>query len=174
MPAACKWRNLMRFTLSKLFFAVAMAAVACTGIIFHTVWWADGILFLTLALYLIAAIQGISLRGHDRAAAFAFLLTGVIYLSLIVTNAAAVVRNSLITNDILESMYQCVPQSPPESSPRFAPEYPWHHLDWLFADGMQGEPRRHFVLIGHCVWSWLFAMLASWFAVWTYAKREKL
>ena len=29
---------------------------------------------------------------------------------------------------------------------------------------------HNFFLIGSCVWSWLFAMLAGWFAAHTYSK----
>ena len=30
-----------------------------------------------------------------------------------------------------------------------------------------------FLVVGHCIWSWLFALLGGWFASAMYAKREK-
>jgi hypothetical protein len=37
-----------------------------------------------------------------------------------------------------------------------------------------GTAIGRFFLIGHCVWSWLFALVAAWFAGRIYARRELL
>jgi hypothetical protein len=165
-------RHNMQFTLWKLFLAVTMLALACAGLTFHSEGWASGIMSLTFLLYVAAAVRAICLQGRQRAVALSFLLAGVAYLTLVFTNIAPAVRSAMIANDLLEAAYRVVPKSLSEASPGFAPSYPWHHLDWLFGDGMEGEPRRHFVVIGHSVASWFLALLAASFAGEIYARRE--
>ena len=162
----------MQFTLWKLFLAVTLLALACAGLTFHSEGWAGGIMSLTLLMFVAAAVQVICLQGRQQAVALSFLLAGVAYLTLIFTNIAPVVRSAMIVNDLLEAAYRVVPKSLSETIPEIPPSYPWHHLDWLFGDGMEGEPRRNFVVIGHCVGSWFIALLAAWFAGEIYTRRE--
>jgi len=45
---------------------------------------------------------------------------------------------------------------------------------WLgLSQDDEAMPIHRFFMIGHCVWSWFFAILAGWFAAVMYAKRQR-
>jgi hypothetical protein len=62
------------------------------------------------------------------------------------------------------------PPPTPSPSERLAPS------EIIIAEGMSGDDERQPLsrtfLIGHCVWSWLIALLAGWLAGRVYAKRQ--
>ena len=166
----------MRFTLSKLFLAVALIGLACAGMTVRTVWWADGIFTLSLLLYLVIALQAIRLRGPGRVFALAFSAAGIGYLLLMLTNILPTFRDAFLTNDILASAYLAIS----DTRSRILTsqnEYYWSHLAELLNQKDANispllREARHFALIGHSLWSWLFALLAGWFAAAIYARRE--
>jgi hypothetical protein len=59
----------------------------------------------------------------------------------------------------------------------YIPVVPQYTIKTLISYGLsfgnEGMPIAHFFLIGHCVWSWLFAVLAAWFAGRMYDRRMK-
>jgi hypothetical protein len=160
----------MRFTLANLLIAVALVALTCAGLLNRTRILADGILTLTVLIYVVVGIRSFLVSGRDRAVSIVFSSVGIMYLLLVFKNVLPVIRDSLITNDALEAVYQLVPKSSTEAKPNFGPTYPWHHLGWLFGDELSNEPRRHFVLVGHCAFSWLIALFTGWFAGFIYKK----
>src|SRR5262245_55260933 len=84
----------MRFTLSKLFLAVAMLALACAGMIYRNRWWADGIVTFTFLLYAVTALRAVRLHARERTFAVAFAAVGTAYLALFQSPA----RENLCTN----------------------------------------------------------------------------
>src|SRR5262245_23967898 len=141
----------MRFTLSKLFIAVAMLALACAGMIYRNRWWTDAIITLTVLLFAVMALRAIGLRGRDRVFAIAFSVVGTVYLVLTMTDLCQIIGGSLPSNHVLAAAWkltQGVGDMPLESVLAIRPI-------------SREDP---FFIIGHCVSSWLFALVAGWFA----------
>jgi hypothetical protein len=159
----------MRFTLSKLFLAVTLIALACAGMTIRNRLWAHGILTLTVIWHAGVLIRAFCIHGSQRAFALAFSVVGITYLLLALSTILPTIGNSLITGDILVASYNAT--SSPDS-PRYDPIYLSSHVGELVNSG--DPPLESFMLIGHCVWSWLFALLAGWFAATMYARRERL
>jgi hypothetical protein len=161
----------MQFTLSKMLIAIAMVALACAGLTMRTAGWSDGIMTLSLLMYLVVAIRAVGLHGRDRASAITFSLVGAGYLLLISCNASDL-RQSLATKYPLALLAKA-----------------WHVpisvqvADGTFDDYLEGAssfkpdvfvlPLYCFFLIGHCVCSWLLALLAGWFCGAMWSRREK-
>jgi hypothetical protein len=72
----------MRFSLSKLLVAVGLISVACAGMAVRTRWWAEGIVVLTVGLFVVAALRAVVLKGRDRCFTIAFAAVGGGYLLL--------------------------------------------------------------------------------------------
>jgi hypothetical protein len=252
----------MRFTLLKMFIAVAMVALACAAMIYRTTPWASIILTLTVALYAIVALRAVGQRSQERAFSVGFAIVGTAYLLLATCPLLAGFREYLGTNYLLafaartvaasdaslvlphylslarpytsyipgnpapppasyvyapsttvydnstdpaapvsgavpiqeapalatnadESATAITPPSasstslsPPSSDSYAPPIMPVFQrvvpLDTLIGMGMSGNalsPLARFFLIGHCVWSWLFALAGGWFAARTIARR---
>ena len=174
----------MRFSLSKLFLAIAMIGIACAGMIYRNRWWADGTFTLTLLLFTAAAIRAIALCGRDRAVATAFCTIGLGYLLMATTDALGPRRASLASNYALAELWKLTA----------APDHvlmPDRRISWkkesapfeAFLFATQDTPRplessiresdASFFLIGHCLFSWLFALLAGWAAAATYSRRNR-
>jgi hypothetical protein len=227
----------MRFTLPKLFLAVALAALACAGMFSPTHWWASSIISLTVALFLLTAIRAIGLRGRERVFAITFAIVGGGYLLAATCFQSRIIARFLVTNYPLalfalaqESVpiatvptyypgptryapavssggsvsiapispgaptfvapptYSApVPPSststvtPPSTAILPSPPVPALSrqsipLDTVILMGLSYDdeqlPLVRMFLIGHCVWSWLIALLAGWFAGRVYARRQ--
>jgi hypothetical protein len=183
----------VRFKLSKLFLVVSMVALACAGMTLRTRWWAESILALTVLLFVVIAIRTIGQRGRDRAFAVSFSAVGLGYLLLL----SSAFGDSVITNiplglsakalgiplDYVTAVINPPPTIiaaktglPPVASGDLIPsEIELGSFDEYLFWGSRPDSRHPvhaFFLIGHCVWSWLFALLAGWFAGNIYAKRE--
>ncbi len=167
----------MRFTLSKLFMAVTMITLACAGMAGRNQWWADVILTVTFLLYASIAIRAAGLSSRERAAAIVFAVVGAAYLFFV---TCSLERYSLLTNVPLAALatWMGVQNSLHLNSGGMN----WETIDITIRDafnnpysfGGSNSELRNFFLIGHCVWSWVFALLAGWFAGAMYAKRSTI
>jgi len=151
----------MRFTLSKLFLAVALIGLACAGMTYRTVFWSDGIISLTVFLYAAIALRAIGQHGQERTFAIAFSVVGCSYLIVATSACLPVIRSALVTNWPLALI-----ANPPSTSAESL-------VTSAFPPGATTTPLARFFLIGHCVWSWFFALLAGWAAATMYAKRQR-
>src|SRR5262245_55849166 len=91
----------MRFTLSKLFLAITMLALACAGMTIRSRGWADSIVSLTIVLYLAVALFAASQTGPQRRFCIAFAAVGTGYLLLILCNVFTPIRSALLTDRLL-------------------------------------------------------------------------
>jgi hypothetical protein len=158
----------MRFSLSKLFLAVAMAALACAGMLSPTRLWATSITSLTIAVFAVTAIRAIGLHGRERVFAITFALIGSGYLLLVVAR----VDETLITNYPLALLADVRQVSRSETLPN--PPTNAGGFYWTAMTSNGGAQIVQFFRVGHCVWSWLLAFFAAWFASHVYAKAQKL
>jgi hypothetical protein len=180
----------MRFTLPKLFLAVAIVAIACAGTLNHTSGWAIGIFTLTCLLFAVAVIRAIGSRGKKQAFSIAIVVVGFSYLLVAVYSGSAV-RLSLPTNYALalaarQLQIPAVPRptytftsssgsssggsgSSTANGTTSGAEPQLMPLDAvIIAASTEREataPLGRFFLIGHCVCAWLLALLAGLFAV---------
>jgi len=192
----------MRFTLFKLFLAVALLGLAFAGMTARTSHWAYAIVSLTVAMYAITAIRSVALSGAARVAAIAFAAVGGCYLFLAICFAP--MRDLLVTDHVLVALGKYLRADPPlifyrtpgagvngrdletqrlathdelSGAVALPPGAVYLQSSWWamgFGDNNRINPDRPagtFLLIGHCVWSWVFAVLAGWGAGWMYAKR---
>lgn len=156
----------MHFSLSKLFLAVTMAALACAGMLSPTHLWSTSITSLTIALFTLTAIRAIGLAGRERAFAITFALVGSGYLLL----AIAGVNETLITNYSLALLADA--RHITHSQRPFPPTSAGEDYYWTTIMSNQGTQIVQFFRVGHCVWSWLLALFAGWFASYVYAKAK--
>jgi hypothetical protein len=174
----------LRFTLGKMFLAVAFLAIAFTGMLYRTRWWGHGIFTFTIAMYVVCAIWAFSLRGRTLAAAIAFSLAGGAYLLFF---SSAVGRDALLTNDPIALMARALslPGAASYGQNNWAasnPQGSTANLEWSMENItnrawpwppplLYGELHA-FMIIGHCVFSWLFAVVGAWFAGRMYDRRK--
>ena len=86
--------NQMRFSLSKLFLVVTIAAVACV-VIYRSHYWTDAIVIPTALLFAtMMAASAFGMRGRARAMALAFTLVGGGYLVVALTSVWYVLHHA--------------------------------------------------------------------------------
>jgi hypothetical protein len=172
----------MQFTLSKMLIAIAMVALACAGLTMRTAGWADGIMTLSLLIYLVVAIRAVGLHGRDRANAITFSLVGAGYLLLISCNASDLRQSLAIKYPLvlLAKAFRVPIESPPADDSGIGNitdasfELYLHYYTSSFSfQPYDQESLQRFFMIGRCVWSWLLAWLAGWFCGLMWARREK-
>jgi hypothetical protein len=157
----------MRFTLGKMFLAVAMLALAIAGMKYGTYWWAGGISTLTLLLFGAAAVRAISERGRSRAMWASAALIGIAYL--LVVSSRALHCESLFPSLVMAWFARTYELDyNPTAEPLSIQAYAFGGLGIQDADFSH---LRNFFTIGHCVFAWLFALLAAWFARRIYDRR---
>jgi hypothetical protein len=162
----------MRFTLKYLFVAVAMLALACAGMTYRTRGWTNTVITVTLGMYAVALIAALGSSGRQRVSAFAFAFTGAGYVLFMAFDGLAAIRDSLLTNYVLGAAWTAF--VPPDGQP---PQSEINDIVyWVYHErtGFLGYTPWLFFAIGHCVWSWIFAVLAGWFAGRMYDRRGKL
>jgi hypothetical protein len=146
---------------------------------------------LTLLLYAGAIIAAIALRGRIQAFAIGFAMIGGLYFA---TLASKTLSEYLLTNRISALVWNqmwstnvLIPTNADELSAtsEFSGIRPVVAILVAANEGSNPYNSRMFAppsvfsrsvcaffLIGHCVWSWLFALLGGWFASSMYAKRN--
>ena len=158
-----------------MFVAVAMLALACAGMMYRTTWWADGIAALTLAVYATTALCSIGHHGRQRTVLLSFCVIGFLYYHL--ANDTISTRDHLPTTVALAAAAQSLDIDPTMHQILRPPGHPDDSgeptiNDYIAQSSYREGPIPAFTLIGHCVFSWIFAVLAAWFAGWMYDKRE--
>jgi hypothetical protein len=197
----------MRFTLTKLFLIVTMAALAWAGMTLHTRLWAESIVSFSIVLYIAVAILAFRSGGQARAFRIAFAAVGGGYLLLVLCNVFSPIRDLLIINRALVSAGQslqvsAINQALPSwsSTANFTTTLPngtqatspavassgvtgpatltgstaftlgTVSFDWDDTLGVGVQlpdsriPAGAFLIVGHCLWSWLLALAAGCFA----------
>jgi hypothetical protein len=149
----------MRFTLGKMFLAVGMLALACAGMMYRSELWVGGITMFTWLLFVWAGVQATIQHQRTRVTWIAFFMAGVSYLLL---SGSEWYGPKLLTNVPLAIASQKL-----EVGAKFSGPGAWKSI-YSEAYGIRWTnviPQlREFFLIGHCVFSWLFAVLAAWLA----------
>jgi hypothetical protein len=164
----------MRFTLGKMFLAIAMLALACAGMMHRNTLWTNCVISITFVMFALILVRAAGLRGRALVQSITFPLIGGAYLLVVESHFG----EGLLTNEPLGLAARSlnIPGTPRGSGPvQF-------NVDQIIRQGMQWdsngwnmpEPELHnFFLIGHCVFSWIFAVLAAWFAGRMYDRRER-
>jgi hypothetical protein len=156
----------MRFTLGRMFLAVGMLALACAGLTYRTYWWVSGIFSLTAVLFVAVFILGMCSSKKERIVLFAFTIGGASYLflSLLTPEIRAIPTNYLLGLSVRELGLREEDQlALPALERAMRIATPSRDLGGILV----------FHIIGHCVFSWLFAVLAAWFAGRMYDRRER-
>jgi len=153
---------------------MTMAALAVSGLVARTRLWADGILTLTVFLYAVVGARVVRLTGSARAFAIAFAIFGSAYF---LQQVLSPISDLLITNRLLcaiakvlhvpeVSVNEFVSSSATSKGPRLK----WDDVTLLYANDMSAG--GVFLTIGHCVFSWLFALFGGWIVACGYSRRE--
>ena len=163
----------MRFTLSKLFLALALAAVACAGLAEPNHWFMRATVTITCLLFTFSAVRAISLVGRDRVFAIVFSIAGVAYLAASVTGAGRYLFTNYPLALLAMTKQLTVPNGPIHYS---RPISSGDALDEIISGAyiVSGDstPIARMFLIGHCAWSWIFALVAGWVASAVYSSRS--
>jgi hypothetical protein len=188
----------MRFTLGKLFLTVAMLALACAGIMYRNGWWSNCIFTLTLGIYVASLIRAVGLQSRQRVCALIFAVVGLGYVLFATMSCFGGAKESLLTNypvayvakvvgtfpsNTHSPVTTVVPVTGYSSTGGTQTQYvtetryvagapPINDVIQAQSTAMTGSPLRSVFVIGHCVFSWLFAVLAAWFAGRMYDRRE--
>jgi hypothetical protein len=169
----------MRFSLSQLFLAVTIIALACAGMLARERWLTDCIFSLTIVLYVACALRALRLDGLKRWRAMGFATIGGGYLLLATLNHA---RESLLTNNplamaamALQLRGSYVARPGPGPGPGGFGFFP--SLEETLNSAYGGNPDflelHRFFFVGHCAMSLLFALLGAWACGAIYTKRQK-
>jgi hypothetical protein len=158
----------MRFTLGKMFLAVGMLALACAGLTYRTYYWASAIFALTVVLFLGAAFAALSDSRRGQVVGFAFALAGGTYLALSLFSAEVrILPTSYFLGFVTVQLGLIEADGARMTTIQSAMNYS------IAVRGMYSQLHA-FNVIGHCVFSWLFAILAAWFAGRMYDRREQV
>ena len=193
----------MRFSLQKMLVVVAMIALGCAGLMYHSAGWASILVSVTIALYAIMILRGVGQRAGPRAFSLGFAAAGVGYLILATSPFVGSLRESLVTNYPLALAARSIAASDSEflsDKLSYGRGNSWtggagvismrngtlalsntpsaSSLESLISLAMSssgsGMPVSRFFLIGHCLWSWLFAWLAGWIAERRHVRRHEV
>ncbi len=185
----------MRFSMGSALIAVALIAVACAAMTYSNAAWTSGIMSISLALFATMAVRVMVMQGEPRAFALAFTLVGGSYLLLASTTIFRI-HEFLITNYVLAwaaRVTDVAPGFPPTGGGGFfsvpldlsiqsvsqfgggSARLPT--LEDIINAAISRAPYSRnlpqFFLSGHCVWSWLFGLLAGWLAPSLFRRSQK-
>jgi hypothetical protein len=157
----------MRFTLGKMFLAIAMLALAFAGILYHDHFWACVIFSATLILFTWGGMVVVSTSSANQAAVTWFVIVGVSYLLLKTCPLIGDYGQYAVTNYALAGLTRVMRQGYVESYPLASiVKVNYRTVDF-------NETAKPLFTIGHCVFSWIFAVVAAWFAGRMYERRER-
>ena len=143
----------MRLSLRLLLILIALLAVACAGLKYANDWWWSILSGLALLLFMAMAVLACVGCGERRMFAVGFTICAVIYgaILFLTSKLLSPVFQSVVTfKSIDTSTGQKVPFPPPYI--------------------LETPQRSPFMLIGHLLWSILFASLGGLFARFIYAQ----
>src|SRR5262245_21797739 len=135
--------------------------------------WAEAIFGLTILLLVTVAIRSVGLRGRNRAFAVAFSTVGMGYCFLIMVAPSQTIITNVplaLSAKALDVGTNWVGSPAPDGT--IVRQYihaTWEELVGYGSKLNSGEGGAFF-LIGHCVWSWLFALLGGWYCSYVYSK----
>jgi hypothetical protein len=154
----------MRFNLRFLFLAIALLALACAGLMYHTSAWASSIWMVTWTFIVFAVVKAVSTSGRSRVRCISFAFAGVAYLAVCKTTSFA--EEGFPTNQLIASIAKITVRKTDNLDSTQIAAYGLNpaYGNLLFA---------RFFNIGHCLFSWIFALLAAWFAGRMYDRRER-
>jgi hypothetical protein len=192
----------MRFSLQKMLVVVAMIAIGCAGLMYHSAGWASIVVSVTIGLYAFMILRGVGQRAGSRAFSLGFAVAGIAYLLLASCSFFGSLRESLVTNYPLALAARSVGTRDPDFELDSSEDNPFEDrspglttfssnkyviqglpypisvpsLDGVISLAMSNNPMpvSRFFLIGHCLWSWLFAWLAGWIAERRYVRRREV
>ena len=153
-------RSCFQFSIKALLGLAVFVALACAALLSASEWWAGATFTLTLAVLLVAVLASIFRRGSTRAFWIGFAVVGWVYLSLwpaMRFSSRLLVWGDLplLTTNLSELAYSEL-----------------HPTGWEDACGIN-EHQCRFVVVAHCLWTWLFAMFGGLLACYLYATRAK-
>ncbi len=178
----------LRFTLAKMLLAVGLVGVACAGLMYRTRWWAESILSITLVTLVGVALVAIYRSDRTRAFCVGFVVAGAAYTAVSLSLFFQPLSSSLLTTKFIDETWLTIqpwPNLPAPADPFGAPlgpirELPTDLLDSAWSRSATTDPAnqyyveaRSFALIGHCMWTWLFAFLAGWFCIFLQQTRQR-
>jgi hypothetical protein len=189
----------MRFGLQKLLGVVALIAIGCAGLMYHSAGWASILVSMTIALYAIMILRGAGQRAGPRVFSLSFAAGGLAYLVLASCPFFGSLRESLVTNYPLALAARSIAANDSGFLSSYIPlgggsgytgvttvrnstlyvstTSSAYSLESLISIAMSssgsGMPVSRFFLIGHCLWSWLFAWLAGWIAERRWVRRQE-
>jgi hypothetical protein len=161
----------MRPTRPKLLTAAALLSLAIAGLMFPSRWYGQVAMAATILLFVSVAIAAIAMCGRGRAAAIAFCVVGSLYLAEVAIGGFRDIRQHMPTNHLLVIAWNLLPDPSLAVIPHGGTEPFRHSLQYGLSTLNNGDDP--FFLIGHCVLSWLFALLAAALAGSMYAKRNR-
>ena len=102
------------------------------------------------------------------------------YLNILRRSTFVITANSNGGSSPIEDDKAVSASAPSDSLEVPPPEYPAAPIEEVILEGTSStyNPNgpalqlQKFFQIGHCVWSWLFALLAGWFAAWMYGRKS--
>ena len=154
-----------QFSIRNLFVIIAFVALGCAGLKGNSQWWMAVIFTLTVLLYGWIVVRAVGMQGRSQVFSKAFAIIGIGYLALAALSMLTRNPDILLTNvllgvaekytlsdmksDSVDSIVQAARNDP------LTRDYGW------------------FIVIGHCMLSWFFALFGGWSAAWLYVKQEK-
>jgi hypothetical protein len=156
----------MRFTLGKMFLAIAMLALAFAGMTYRTYGWMSAIVSLTWLLTFWACLQAIVQRDRKKVCWLAFFMVGSGYMLLSISESYGPTLLTNIPIALSSQRMDIASLTATDMRSRIVYAYGWGGASIVVEV-------QSFCLIGHCVFSWIFAVLAAWFAGRMYDRRER-
>ena len=182
---------------------VALIALGCAGLMYRNAGWVSILVSVTIALYAIMILRAVGQRAGPRAFSLGFAAAGLAYLVLASCSFFGSLRESLVTNYPLALAARSIGMRDPDFELDSSEDNPFEDrspglttfsgnkyviqglpypisvpsLDGVISLAMSDNaapPLTRFFLIGHCLWSWLFAWLAGWIAERRYVRRQEV
>jgi hypothetical protein len=157
----------MQFVRSKLLLASGILALGAAGLARFTEAWTVVVGTITGLLFAITATSATGLRGRKQASAIAFFVVGGVYLLFIMCATRTAVF-ATPTNYLLAFAAQLFKIPIPTRNYPYLLNAGEFDIRTVVASAFDKEnaeqPISRFFLIGHCIFSWLFAALAAWLA----------
>jgi hypothetical protein len=154
----------MRYTLGQVFFVFAMLSLALAGMTYRTSLWSSGIWTVTWLLFLFATMKAVGSTGRNRITSIAFAVAGVAYLASFRLPVFA--GEVMVTNQLLAAIARV-----------FLSDLKNLELEAIMNLGIDSDYSsldvKAFFTIGHCIFAWIVALLAAWFAGRMYDRREQ-
>jgi hypothetical protein len=150
----------MRPTRTNVIVAIGMLALGSAGLMHRKLIWCDIVVGISLLIFTLQWLSGFAASSTKRVARISFAVVGFGYLFVVFASSMS---HFLITNQLLSIFWKWLDLSALDMT---------RPADYLFflldrnerPVGPSAENALSFLVIGHCVFSWMLAVLAAWFA----------